>query len=281
MRERIQRRLALGSVWIHSALIVLAALALYPIAFMLVNAVKTGEETTTSPFTWPAHPLWQNFALALQATWPAYGRTVFIDIVSVAAMLICALLAAYAFAKIDIPEREWLFYSIFGLLMIPSFLTLIPLFLEIKALHLLNSVWGLILPYIAGGQAFCIFILRSFIRSLPDELFDAARIDGAGEMRLFLNLAVPLSIPVLVTLATLNIVGIWSDFILPSLVMNTSHSTVAMAIASFVPPPQAPSLNAFNMQLAAFAISSLPILILFLFLMRYFVAGITNGALKM
>lgn len=268
-------------VWIHAMLIVLAALTIYPIVFMIVNALKTGEQTTASPFVWPAHPLWINFALALQATGPAYGRTVFIVVVSVFGMLACALLASYAFAKLEFPEREWLFYAIFGLLMIPSFLTLIPLFLEIKSLNLLNNVWGLILPYIAGGQAFCIFILRSFIRAIPDELFDAARIDGAGDIRVFRHLVVPLSVPVLVTLATLNIVSIWSDYILPSLVMNTNHETVAMAVAAFVPPPQAPALNAFNMQLAAFTISSLPILVLFLFLMRYFVAGITSGALKM
>ncbi len=268
-------------LWIHMAIIVLAALTIYPIVFMVVNAFKTGAETAASPFALPLHPLFNNFKLALQATWPAYRQSAFIVGVSVFGMLSSALLASYAFARLQFREREMLFYVVFGLLLIPPFLTLIPLFLEIKNLGLLDTPWGLILPYIAGGQAFAIFILRSFIRAIPEDLFEAARIDGAHDLRLFWHIAVPLSVPILITLAVLNVVGLWSDYILPSLVLNSAHETVAMAIANFVPPPQAPSINAFNQQLAAFTLSSIPLGVLFLFLMRYFVAGITSGALKM
>lgn len=265
----------------HFVLLALAALTLYPMTFMVVNALKSGVETAASPFALPTHPLWQNLAQAFQATAPAYLRSAIIVSVSVTAMLAFAMLAAYAFARIEFPEREVLFYVIFGLLLVPGFLTLIPLFLEIKGLGLLNSMWGLILPYIAGGQAFCVFILRTFVRSIPGDLFDAARIDGANDLQTFARVVVPLSVPILVTLALLQVVGLWSDYILPSLILNSDHETVAMAIANFQPPPLAPSVNAFNLQLAAFTLASIPIAILFVFLMRYFVAGITNGAIKL
>lgn len=266
---------------LHAILLVLAAVALYPMIFMVLNAAKSGLETGASPFSIPLHPLWQNFVQAFEATGPSFWRSGVIVGVSVLFMLIFAMLAAYAFAKLEFPERNALFYVIFGLLLVPGFLTLIPLFLEIKDLGLLNSRWGLILPYIAGGQAFCIFILRTFIRSIPNDLFEAAKIDGATEGTMFVRIVVPLSIPIIVTLALLNVVGLWSDYILPSLILSTNHETVAMAIANFQPPPIAPSINAFNLQLAAFTLASVPLAILFLFLMRYFVAGMTNGAIKM
>lgn len=266
---------------LHGILLILAALGLYPIIFMMLNAVKTGIQTAASPFSVTTHPLWANFVQAFEATGSAFWRSGVIVSVSVVFMLLFALMAAYVFAKMEFPERDYLFYVIFGLLLVPGFLVLIPLFLEIKDLGLLNSNWGLILPYIAGGQAFCIFILRTFIRAIPNELFEAAKIDGATEVPIFVRIVAPLSIPIVVTLALLNVIGLWSDYILPSLVLSTNHQTVAMAIANFVPPPLAPSLNAFNLQLAAFTLASVPIAILFLFLMRYFVAGITNGSIKM
>lgn len=177
---------------LHAILVILAGLTLYPMAFMLLNAAKSGIETGANPFSVPLHPLWHNFMQAFQAIGPAFWRSGFVVGVSVAAMLTFALLSAYAFAKLEFRERDILFYVVFGLLLVPGFLTLIPLFLEIKNLGLLGSLWGLILPYVAGGQAFCIFILRTFIRSIPNDLFEAATIDGATELNTFIRIVVPL-----------------------------------------------------------------------------------------
>ncbi len=276
-----RRRRTAGSVAIHGTLIVLGLLTVYPIVFMLCNAVRSGTQTAAAPFglSWP--PLWANMSAAWNATSGAFGTSAFIVGVSVFGILTVALLAAHAFVRFRFPEKEAFFYVFFALLLVPGFLTLIPLFVEIRDLGLLNSAWGLILPYIAMNQAFAIFVLRTFIASIPRELFEAAVIDGAGEWRIFLRLVVPLSTPVLVTLALLNVVGLWSDFVLPSLVLASGHETLAMAIANLQPPPDVPSISAFNIQLAAFTWSSVPIALLFVFLMKYFVAGATNGALKM
>ena len=222
--------------------------------------------------------------MAWQSIAPAFGRTSLIVVVSVIAILLFSLMSAYVFARLNFREREILFYLVFGLLLVPAFLTLIPLFLEVKNMGLLGSIWGLILPYIAGGQAFSIFVLRTFIRGIPNELFEASRIDGANDIQIFYWIVIPLSLPILVTLGLLHFVALWSDFILPSLILQPANETVAMAIVNFQPPTAAVgsiAINAFNQQMAAFTLASIPIAVLFAFLMRYFVAGITNGALKM
>lgn len=265
----------------HIVLLLLAAITLYPMTFMLVNAVKSGLQTTANPFAVSLHPLWGNFVQAFEAIQDAYLRTIFIVGVSVIGILFFALLSAYAFARIHFPGKTMLFYLVFGLLLVPGFLVLIPLFLEVKDLGLYGSLWGLILPYIAGGQAFCVFVLRTFVKSLPEELFEAALMDGATHMQMFLRLVVPLSMPVVITVGLLQIVGLWGDYVFPTLILHSASPTLAMAIANFQPPPHTLVLNAFNLQLAAFTLASIPIALLFVFLMRYFVAGITNGALKL
>lgn len=269
-------------VGLNVVLVVLVLISVYPIVFMLTNAFKDGLQTAANPFTIAfAQPFGSNFALAWQAIAPQFFRSVYIVVISVAGIVAFAMLSAYSFARLEFPFKKFLFNAVFALLLVPGFLTLIPLFLEIKNMGLLNTSWGLILPYIAGSQAFAIFVFRTFIEAIPGELFEAARIDGANDIQMFTRLVIPLSVPVMVTIALLNINGIWGDYVLPSLILDPSHSTVAVAIANFQPPQDAPSLNAGNMQLAAFTVSSIPIAALFLFLMRYFVAGLTSGAVKM
>lgn len=272
------KKLQIGT---HVILIVVTMLVVYPVIFMVLNALKTGPETALSPFSFPAVLQWDNFAAAWQVVAPAFTFTFWIEVISVLGTLITSLLSAYAFAKLTFFGRRIVFMAIFGLLLIPGFLSLIPLFLEVKDFDMLNSGWGLVLPYIAGGQAFNIFVLRGYMETLPGELFEAAQIDGANHWQQFWRIATPLSIPILITLALMQIVGIYGDYVFPSLVLNSSQQTVALAIASFTPPPLAPSINAVNMQLAAFTLSSIPIAVLFFLLMPYFVKGMTSGALKM
>ncbi|MFD1676842.1 carbohydrate ABC transporter permease [Alicyclobacillus fodiniaquatilis] len=270
------------SVMLNTVLVILVILSIFPIFFMISNAFKDGVQTAANPFSIQfAKPFGSNFLLAWQVLSPAFFRTVVIVLISVLGIVALAMLSAYSFGRLDFPGKKMLFNIVFGLLLIPGFLTLIPLFLEIKNLGLLNSKWGLILPYIAGNQAFAIFVFRTFIQSLPGELFEAAYIDGASDIQIFTKVVIPLSVPIMVTIALLNINGLWGDYVLPSLILDPNHSTVAVTIANFQPPQDAPNINAGNMQDAAFTVSSIPIAALFLFLMRYFVSGITNGAIKM
>ncbi len=265
-------------------LLILAALVLYPLAYMLINALSTGVTTAADPWWFGKSLQWQNYRDALAVVAPAFVRTVVIVGASVLGTLACAAPAAYAFARYRFPARDAAFMVFFALLLIPGFVTLIPLVLEIRALGLIDSVFGLIFPYIAGGQAFAVFILRTFYQQMPQDLIDAARIDGANDRKIFVAVAVPLAVPVMVTVAILQFVGLWSDYVLPSLILSSSNPTVAMAITNFTPPMiagDAANMSGLNMQFASFVLASLPIGILFAFLMRYFVQGITSGAVKL
>ena len=146
---------------------------------------------------------------------------------------------------------------------------------------LIDNPAALILPYIAGGQAFAIFVFRSSIQGIPEELFEAARVDGASHLRILLRIAGPLCRPIMIAVGLLNVTVIWGDYVFPSLVLPVSRQTAAMAVGNFQPPPSVPDINVVNLQFAAYTIVSVPIILLFIFFIRYFIAGLGTGAVKM
>jgi ABC-type glycerol-3-phosphate transport system permease component len=202
-----------------------------------------------------------------------------------------ASLSAYAFARHRFPGREQLFYSIIALMMVPGVLTLISSFMWMKQFPLAggNDLWGrhgngllnshlaLILPYIAGGQAFSIFVLRSFIAALPEELFEAARLDGASDWVLFRRLAVPLSKPIMGTIAIMVAMSAWNDYVWPLIVLSDDGMrTLSIGLTFFRGAYQ----TTYGPLMAGYVLASLPLLALFLLTMRAFIAGLTSGALK-
>ncbi len=264
------------------ALTIIGALALFPMYFMAVTGLKNGIQLEENPFNVAvAHPFGTFYVTAWDYIDGDLLRTVLIIAASVAGILVLGMMSAYAFARMEFLGSGVLFYAIFGLLLIPSFLTLIPLFLEVRGMGLLDNPLALVLPYIAGGQAFAIFVFRSSIRGIPEELFEAARVDGASHLRMLLRIAAPLSRPIMIAVALLNITVFWGDYVFPSLVLGVPQSTAAMAIGNFQPPPSVPSINVVNMQFAAYTIVSVPIILLFLIFLRYFISGMASGAVKM
>jgi ABC-type glycerol-3-phosphate transport system permease component len=194
-------------------------------------------------------------------------------------VLIIASVTAFVFARYNFPGKEFLFFAILALLMIPGILTLVPAFLLVKGFGLLNTYWALILPYVAGGQIFAIFVLRSFIASLPEELFESARLDGASMWHLYSKITLPLSKPILVTIAIMNILSTWNDYIWPLVTIPDGNKwTVSVGIVSF--GSQYAGLQNWGPMFAGYVIASIPLIILFMFTMRYFIAGLTSGAIK-
>jgi ABC-type glycerol-3-phosphate transport system permease component len=266
----------------YFVLIVIGVLALFPMYFMAVTGLKNGIQLEQNPFSLAInHP----FGIFYRQAWDYIDddmlRTIIITAASVAGITVLGMLSAYAFARMEFYGSTVLFYVVFGLLLIPSFLTLIPLFLEIRGMGLIDNPAALILPYIAGGQAFAIFVFRSSIQGIPEELFEAARIDGATHLRMLLRIAAPLSRPIMIAVGLLNITSIWGDYVFPSLVLPVARSTAAMAVGNFQPPPSVPDINVVNLQFAAYTIVSVPIILLFIFFIRYFIAGLATGAVKM
>lgn len=280
-RRHHRRGLRKLSVPGQIALLAVAVLTYVPVYFMLDNSLRNGTELSTSPFALVTNFHWENFAYAWESSGFAYARTFFIVGISVLGIAITTLLSGYAFARLRFKEKEIWFFTIFGLLLIPGFITLIPLYVQIADFGLMGSNWGLILPYLAGGQALGAVVLRSAVEAIPEELFEAAKIDGAGHAWMFAYIAVPLSYPLVIALALLNVVALWGDYVLPSLVLQGDHATVSVAITSFTPPAFSPNLDTYNIQLAAFTIASIPIAILVFVLMRYFVSGLSQSAIKL
>jgi ABC-type glycerol-3-phosphate transport system permease component len=263
-------------------LVAIGILSLFPIYFAAVTGLKNGIQLQENPFNIAiAHPFGTFYAQAWDYLKNDLLRTTLIVLASVAGIVVLGMLSAYAFARMEFFGSTFLFYAIFGLLLIPSFLTLIPLFLEVKSIGLLNNPLALILPYIAGGQAFAIFVFRSSIRGIPEELFEAARVDGASHMRMLLRIVAPLSRPIMIAVALLNVTVFWGDYVFPSLVLGVPQSTAAMAIGNFQQPTAVPDINLVNLQFAAYTIVSIPMILLFIIFLKYFISGMASGAVKL
>lgn len=251
----------------------------YPIMFMLLTTGKTNAELSINFFGFPREFQFENFTRAIEAVVPYIGNSVFVSGVSVIGVIVLSVLSAYAFARFDFPGKNILFYLILSLLMVPGILTFVPQFLIARDLGLLNTRLALILPYIAGGQIGAIFIMRTYFAALPQELLDAARVDGASELTILFRIVVPLSVPIIMVIGVQNILGTWNDYIWPlvTIAMNEPIRTIPIGLAFLPNEYQIP----YGAVMAGYTIASIPLLILFVFTMRYFIQGLTSGALKL
>lgn len=276
------RRLLLTNTVSISILLLLLAFSFVPVIMMLTMSLKDSLTIFGDFWAPPIPPIWSNYSVALLKLMPATVRTLYISIVSVLGITLFSCLAAYAFARLKFFGKEFLFFLVVFIFLVPGVLTLTPSFILANQLNMRNSLEGLIVFYIAGGQVFAIFLLRAFFQSQPEEIFEAARMDGATEWRMIWSIAVPLAMPILITLAILNFLSIYNDFLWPLLMLpSTELHTLTIALQAFNPPnerlPGRPELGIIT---AAYVFASLPILAVFTFGMKYYIEGLTSGAIK-
>lgn len=265
--------------WLHVALWLLGFLTALPFLCMAVMSAKDLGQLTLSFWAWPSPFRWENYWFGVQATLRYLANSLFVSGVVCALTLAGAALAAYAFSRFKFPGRDTLFGALVGALLIPNALMLVPLFLVCRSLGLLDTVWGLILPQVAGALPLAIFLLRSFFDDIPRDLFDAARIDGAGEWTVLWHVVMPVSKPVFSTVAVLNLMASWNNYIWPLLaVQQESLRTLPLGLA-FLTSERDLKFEPGHV-MAAYFMASLPLLILFLLMTRQFVKGLTSGALK-
>lgn len=264
---------------LHAVLIVMALLMFFPFFWMIATALRPpGQEADISLIPQP-YLAFENFSRAWsypRAPFPQYTINSFI-IAIVSTVLGVALnsLAGFAFAKYRFPGREVLFYLVLATLMVPFQITMIPIYVTIAKLGLINNYWGVILP--GAASAFGIFLIRQFMQSIPDELLDAARIDGASELGIFVRIVVPLSGPAMAVLAIFTFLARWNDYLLPLLVMNRQAMfTLPIGITNFIGEYRAE----WSLVMAAALFSIIPPVLLFLFFQRYFVSGIAMTGMK-
>jgi multiple sugar transport system permease protein len=263
---------------INGMLVLLAAFALFPLLWMLsVSFMQPGEASSYPPPILPAHATWGNYE-ALFASAGMGGYLLNSLLVACGVTLTSVLfnvMAGYAFAKLQFRGREALFKALLAALVIPGQVAMLPLFLLLKNMGLVNTWAGVIVPGMAG--VFGIFLVRQYAMSLPDELLDAARMDGAGEWRLFVSIVLPLLQPIIVTLAMFAFLGSWNDFMWPLIVLSDGNlHTAPVALSSLAREHVQDS----ELMMAGSVVTILPVLVLFLCLQRHYLAGLTAGSVK-
>lgn len=264
----------------HLLLIVLIGIALFQVVLLYILAGKSPGEIATAPFA-PSLPIhWENFTQAWNLGIRDYLKnSIFLSTTIVVGDVFFSVLAAYVFARYTFPGKTLLFGMVMALMMVPGILTLVPRYLLIRDLKLLNTMWAVILPSILGSNSFQIIVMRTFFQSLPEELFEAARIDGAGHIPLLFRISLPLSIPIISSMAILRFNGAWNDLIWPLLVLNRDElRPISVGLVMLSSGNGAPDIG---VQMAGSVIASLPMIVIFLIGMRSFIDGLSAGAIKL
>jgi multiple sugar transport system permease protein len=250
-----------------------------PFIWMLLSSFKPEGEIRANPPTW-----WpDDFTLANYGTlfdrldFPLFfTNSAIVAVVTTVGNLLFCSAAGYALAKLSFAGKRVLFGIVLGTLMVPSIVTMVPLFVLSSNLGLVNSLAGLILPFLA--QAFGVFLMRQFIQSIPNDLLEAARIDGASELRIFVQIVLPLCRPALATLGILTFLASWNNFLWP-LVAATEEETYTLPVALAL-YAIGQNRTEYDILLAGAVVVVLPVLIVFVLLQRHFVRGIATTGLK-
>lgn len=250
-----------------------------PFLWMALSSVKSeGEIRRVPPTWWPEAPTLDNFRdLFARLDFPQFfsNSTLVAVVVTLGNLVFCSMLG-YVLAKSEFAGKKLLFRVVLGTLMIPGMVTLVPLFVLVANMGMVNTYWGLILPFLAAP--FGVFLMRQFFQSIPDELIDAARVDGASEARIFAQIVMPLAKPALATLAILTFLGSWNNFLWPLVVATTEDKyTLPVALALY---STGQNQTDYGLLLAGAVVVVVPVLIVFLLLQRYFVQGVAMTGIK-
>ncbi len=274
--NRTRRRLEIGALWLLLA--AGAAVMFFPIYWMFATAIRPKNEifsgqTNLAPTGW----VWSNFAEALDympfLLWS--WNSIVIAVVAVLITVSLNLLCGYAFAKFRFAGRDTLFIAVLSALMIPIQVIIVPLFLLVSEMGLLNNYWGVILP--RSAEAFGIFMVRQFMVSIPDELLEAARLDGASEFTIFRKIVLPLSKPIIAVLVIFTFMWRWNDFALP-LVILTDQDMYTVQLGLNLLEGQYETQWTYIMAIAL--LSLVPMLVIFVFFQRQLIQGIAGTGLK-
>jgi ABC-type glycerol-3-phosphate transport system permease component len=280
--ERLARaavRLHVPRLLVHLLLLCLVATTVLPLIYMVSTSLKPNGTEYEFPIRWiPQRLAWENYVIAFTRvpTLTFLKNTLIISVVSLIGTLFTASLAAYGFARLRFPGRDILFTLMLSTLMLPYFVTMIPLFVLFRTLDWVNTFLPLTVPAFFGGHPIYIFLLRQFIMTLPTELDDAARIDGAGYLRTWWSVLLPLVKPALATVTILSLVAHWNDFIGPLIFLNTQDKfTLALGVRLFRDQYN----TFFNQTMAYSTMMTLPILLVFFIFQKQFIRGISMTGL--
>ncbi len=280
----IRFRATMKSFRTHLPLVLVTLVIATPLVWMVGSSLKQAEDIRADPMRsvwqdlWPQQPQWQNYsdAMSQMPFWRYLANTVMLCAGSVLGTVVSCSLVAYGFSRIEWPGRDLVFGLVIATILLPWQATMVPRFLLIRELGLYNTLSALIVPTFCG-DAFYIFLLRQFFRSIPQELIDAARIDGCGDWGVLWRVVLPLSRPALVTVAVLQLIAVWNDYGGPLLYLSDPEKfPLAYGLERFVSSHSSET----HLLLAAAVLFTLPIVVLFFFAQRALMKGVTTTGLK-
>ena len=255
------------------------ALMVAPLLWMVLTSLKTPEQIAAAPYSWWPQPFrWENYAEAVTAIpFARYlSNSIILCFGSVAGTLVSCSLVAYGFARLHWPGRDWMFALLIATMLLPWQVTMVPRFLIVRELGLYDSLGALILPKFFA-EAFYVFLLRQFFLTVPQEMIEAARVDGCSELGVLWRVVLPLARPALTTVALLEFVATWNDYGGPLLYLNDPERfPLAYGLEQFVSAHS----SEMHLLLAAAVLFTLPMVVLFFAAQRAFVKGITTTGLK-
>lgn len=263
---------------VYGLLIVALVLTLTPLLWMLsASFMPSGEASLYPPRLLPSQVTFEHYeALFTRLRLARYfvNSALIATVVTLISLLLNSM-AGYAFAKLRFAGRDRVFRLLLGALVIPAQVIMLPLFLMLKQLGFVNTYWGVIIPGMTS--IFGIFLIRQYALSIPDSLLDAARIDGASELRIYWSLVLPLCKPILVTLAIFTFMGTWNDFMWPLIILTDSEMyTLPVALANLL----GEHVQDTELMMAGSVLTVLPVILLFMFLQKYYIEGIMIGGVK-
>ncbi|MCU1525934.1 MAG: binding-protein-dependent transport system inner rane component [Microbacteriaceae bacterium] len=278
VRGRLAGHTPGGRVAGYAFLIALALVSVGPLVWMVLTSLKPASAVFNGPLV-PQHPQLNAYAYVIGnlGIGSYFLNSVIVTSITVIGVIVASSLAGYAFAFLPIPGKRVVFGVLMSALLIPAALFLIPAFIELRTLGLLNTQLGLALVHTGAGVPFAIFLMRSFFENIPTELRDAARMDGAREVTIFLRVALPLSLPGVATVAIFQVLFTWNDLMLSNgLIQDRSIQTLQPALYTLVGEHASnwPALT------AALTIAAAPVIIFFVAVQRLFVAGLLAGSVK-
>lgn len=281
-RRRLHGRSPVGSVIRHAVMIVAAVIMIYPLLWLLVSSLRPADQIFKNPGLLLTTFDFANYTDGWNALQAPFGNYLLNSVLLVLGCIIGNLfscsLAAYAFARLEFRGKKWMFGAMLVTIMIPVHVIIVPQYIFFSQLHLVNSFVPLLLPKFLATDSFFIFLMVQFIRGIPRELDEAARIDGAGHARIFFQVILPLMTPAMAATAIFTFINSWNDFFSSLIYLtDTSVQTVPIALRSFI---DTSGSSSFGPMFAMSIVSLIPVFLVFLFGQRYLVKGISTTGLK-
>ncbi len=260
-------------------ILLLLILTFFPFLMLINMALKPSVLTMNDFLGLPTEIYWQNFQNAFEFVIRPIGNSIFVCVVSLVGILIVVSLSGYAFGRMKFKGRKVLYTLVLAVMMIPYTLLIIPNYKIVNGMGILNTLWALILPYIGGQQVMGIILAESFYRGLPDDIFEAAEIDGASEFYCFTHVAVPLSKPILITVGITSVVSMYNDYIWPTIALTGGDDMKTFCQIVFNNAAGNGTTD-IGLIAAAFIIGTIPLLLATTVCLKYYVQGMVVGAVK-